>query len=343
MKRICINIIGGLAMALVVAGCHDVEEWDNDAQGNFNALWTVVDEHYCFFEQKGVDWDACRVKYGERVYNGMPSTMLFEVCAEMLDELQDGHVNLSSGFNTSYYTRWWSDYPQNFDERLVEQYYLGFDCHRLGSVKYNVLEQNIGYVRYPSFATGLGEGNLDAMLSYFSLCTGLIIDLRDNGGGSMDYAKALARRLLSERVLAGYMVNKTGPGHADVSEPFAYYFDPAPQPNIAWTKPTVVLVNRSTFSAANNFVSVAQYLPNVKIVGARTGGGSGMPLNMELPCGWNVRMSSVSILDARGQSTESGIEPSPGCAVDLDPVAALSGHDTMIDRAIEILNNWQTK
>ena len=45
----------------------------------------------------------------------------------MLDELKDGHVNLSSSFNTSYYRRWWSDYPQDFNFRTLQQYYLGFD------------------------------------------------------------------------------------------------------------------------------------------------------------------------------------------------------------------------
>ena len=77
-----------------------------------------------------------------------------------------------------------------------------------------------------------------------------------------------------------------------------------------------------------------RYLPGVKIVGARTGGGSGMPVQFDLPRGWVLRLSTVSILDAQGHPTESGIEPTEGYAVDLDPVAALSGTDTMLDRAI---------
>lgn len=104
-----------------------------------------------------------------------------------------------------------------------------------------------------------------------------------------------------------------------------------------WTKPVAVLTNRSTFSAANNFVSVMQYLPQVKIVGARTGGGSGMPFSSELPCGWSVRFSACSVLDAKGKTTEFGIDPSPGCEIDLDPVQALDGKDTMLEFAIDLL------
>ena len=29
--------------------CHEPEEFDNDVYGNFDALWTSVDQHYCFF------------------------------------------------------------------------------------------------------------------------------------------------------------------------------------------------------------------------------------------------------------------------------------------------------
>ena len=105
-----------------------------------------------------------------------------------------------------------------------------------------------------------------------------------------------------------------------------------------WGKAVVVLTNRSTFSAANNFVSIMKYLPNVKIVGATTGGGSGMPYSSELPNGWWVRFSACSILDPHGKVTEFGVEPSEGCAVDLDPQAALQGRDTMIDFAINVLN-----
>ncbi len=337
MKNVYTYILS-ILVATFATGCHTVEEWDNNAQGNFDALWTVVDQHYCFFKEKGVDWDAMHELYGKRIYNGMTSQMLFEVCSDMLAELRDGHVNLSARFATSYYTAWWSDYPQNYDERLVEQYYLGFDCRHLGVVQYALLEDNIGFISYPSFATGLGDSNLDAILSYFSLCKGIIIDVRNNGGGALTNAEDLACRFTDDRFLAGYMINKTGPGHDELSEPFEYYYTPAAEPHLLWTKPVVVLTNRSTFSAANNFVSLVKYFPNVKICGARTGGGSGMPLTMELPCGWSIRMSSVSVLDAQKQTTEFGIDPTPGCEVDLDPVMALQGVDTMIEKAISLLN-----
>ena len=205
------NILAILSVSILLTACHHIEEWDQDVEGNFNALWTVVDEHYCFFEEKGVDWDEVYRRYHARLAGDMKGLEFFNLCAEMLDELRDGHVNLSSSFKTSYYRKWWSDYPQNFDERLVEQYYLRFEYSTVGGLDYAVLRDNVGYIRYPSFSYPVSEGALDAILSQFILCKGIIIDIRDNGGGDMTNVETIVARFISERILAGSICHKTGP------------------------------------------------------------------------------------------------------------------------------------
>lgn len=322
-------------VALAFAACHDVEEFAQDYEGNFDALWTEVDQHYCFFAEKDVDWDEVYSRYRPLISKKMTTIQFFDLCSYMLDELRDGHVNLSSSFKTSYYRRWWSDYPQNYDARLVEQYYLNFRYSTVGGIDYAVLRENVGYIRYGSFAYPVGESALDGILAQFMLCNAIIIDVRDNGGGDMTNVEKIVSRFIDQEILAGYISHKTGPGHNDFSTPFAYYFEPAAPGRLKWSKPVIVLTNRSTFSAANNFVSVMQYLPNVKIVGATTGGGSGMPYSSEIPCGWGVRMSACPVYDAKMQATENGVNPTPGCEIDLDPILALSGIDTMLDFAIK--------
>lgn len=331
----------GIIAGFSLAGCHSLEEYDNDARGNFEALWDILDRHYCFFEARGIDWDAIYAAYSPKINNSMDSRELFDVCADMLDELQDGHTNLSAGFNTSYYRKWWSDYPQNYNARLVEQYYFNFNYLSLGSVYYGILNENIGYIRYGSFETELGDGNWNWVFNYLATCDGLIIDVRDNGGGLLNAVEPLVSHFIDKKTLAGYISHKTGPGHDEFSEPFAYYFSPAPEGSIMWEKPVVVLTNRSTFSAANNFVSIMKLLPQVAVVGSTTGGGCGMPFSSELPNGWGVRFSASIIYDAQMNITEMGVEPSPGCSVDLDPELALTGHDTMLDFSIELLEkSW---
>lgn len=332
--RLFINL---MPLTLLSSACHQLPEQDNSPVGNFESLWTTVNEHYCFFSEKSLDWDEVHERYSAQIRENMGQRELFEVLAAMIGELRDGHTNLSAPFQTSYYRQWWSDYPQNFDSRLIEQYYFNFHYAQIGSWYYGILPSNVGYLQVPTFTTGLGHGNIDWVLNTLASCAGLIIDVRDNGGGNLSYAETLATHFLRESCTVAYMVHKTGASHDDFSNPFPVKYNPAPSGHFIWTKPVVVLTNRSTFSAGNFFVSVMKGLTGVKIAGAVTGGGSGMPFSYELPNGWGIRMSAVSVLDKDGNITEAGIAPDSGCEVALDTEAAASGVDSMIEFAENLI------
>lgn len=332
-------IIAAATTAMALLGsCHSLDKWDNDYYGNFDALWTELDRHYCFFEQKDVDWDEVGARYRARINPEMDYTEFFALCAEMLNELRDGHTNLSSWFDVSYYRKWWSDYPENFDLRLIQEHYLNFDYNSGGPMIYKILDDhNIGYMRCSTFSGGYGMAFLDHMLLSMKDCEGLVIDVRSNSGGDLTTVKTLVSQFIDNRILGGYIQHKTGPGHTDFSEPYAYYIDPA-ENHVRWLKPVVVLTNRSTYSAANNFVSIMKSLPHVAVVGDVTGGGCGMPYSSELPCGWAVRFSACPIYDAEMSLTENGVAPSPGCRMDMNRMAALNGHDTILDTALRLIH-----
>ena len=137
--RNIIVLAAGVLLTLTTTSCHEVREFADNPRGNFEALWTIIDEHYCFLDQKGIDWDAVHDTYSRRIGPEMTSEELFLVCADMLDELKDGHVNLSSSFNTSYYRKWWSDYPQNFSARLIEQSYFNFNYRQSSGMLFGIL------------------------------------------------------------------------------------------------------------------------------------------------------------------------------------------------------------
>lgn len=322
----------------LLSSCHPIEEFDRDNQGDFEALWTALDNHYCFFAEKDVDWDEVYLRYRPKVNNKMSRREFFRVCADMVNELHDGHTNLSSGFETSYYRKWWSDYPQNYIERLIEENYFNFNYKQLGVVTYGILpEGNVGYIHIPSFSSALGDGNIDWILMELATCNGLVIDIRNNGGGNMSYAETWARHFITKRRVAGYMIHKTGPGHNDFSEPFEFSYDPVEAGHVVWKKPVVLLTNRSTFSAANFFTAVMRSLPQVIHAGATTGGGSGMPASYELPGGWAIRMSAVSVLDSKGNITEPGIAPPRRYEVEMDMDEAFKGRDSMLDFAVSLI------
>ena len=320
----------------LLLSCVDNEEYDDTPTGNFEALWQMVDQHYCFFDYKqhayGLDWNEVYHKYKVRVSDKMNDLQLFEVLTDMLAELRDGHVNLTTSLDYGRYWAWREDYPQNFSDTL-ERRYLGTDYKIAAGLRYRVLDDNIGYIRYESFETPVGEANLDDCLSYLALCRGIIIDIRNNGGGQLTMAERLASRFVQQRTLVGYMRHKTGTGHSDFSDMEPRYLEPSSR--LRWHRGVCVLTNRSVFSAANDFAVIMHALPNVKIVGDHTGGGSGMPLNNSLPNGWSVRYSACPMYDAQKHDTEFGIDAD--IPVALTDEATAAGIDPIIEVARKVL------
>ncbi len=325
---------------LLLNACITEEVADNTAAGNFDALWTTLDRHYCFFPEKGeaygLDWNAVRAEYRAAVVPGITPAQLFEVCGNMLSELRDGHVNLVAAHDVASYTAWYDDYPANYSDSL-ERIYLGKgeEYFTAAGLKYKVLDGNVGYVRCESFDLLFGDGNLYEIMNYLASCDGLIVDVRNNGGGMLTAAEKLASLFVDGRTCVGYMSHKTGPGHDDFSSPQPLYVDPFP--SLRWQKPVAVLTNRRTYSAANSFAMYMSQLPGVVLVGDRTGGGAGMPFTSELPNGWSVRFSACPMYDGEMHCTESGIDPD--IKVDISSADYARGVDTLIETAKDWLKS----
>lgn len=316
--------------------------WNNDAPDvdskvdNFETLWKWMDEHYCFFDYKkqtlGVDWDEVHARYSRQVSEKMTQEQFFEVMCNMLGELKDGHVNLSASYGYGHNWSFYEDYPRNYNDSIVDVY-LGTDYVVTSGLKYTILKDNIGYVRCESFEDGIGEGNVNSMLNKLASCSGLIIDVRNNGGGLLTSANTLASHFTNKRILKGYSCHKTGKGHSDFSSLVAEYLEPSD--GICWQKKAVVLTNRACFSATNDFVACMKECENTVIMGDKTGGGSGMPFNADLPNGWLLRYSAVVFLDAHKQQIEFGIEPDVN--VQMDGADTSRNKDTLVETARELL------
>ncbi len=338
MKCLRILIVFSLTF-FVFTACIDVDERANTREGNFEALWQIVDEHYCYFDYKaneyGLDWDAVYNKYKKRANEVTTVFEQFNVFADMLAELRDGHVNLISDFDNARYWDWRERYPANYSDSL-ERKYLGIDYFIAGGLKYKVFVRDadsIGYMRVASFNTSFSENNLTYALYLMQNCKGLIIDLRSNGGGMLTLAEKLVARFTEEKLLTGYMRHKIGKGHSDFSDYEAQYVQPFN--GIRWKKSVVVLTNRGVFSAANDCVNKFRCCKNVTIVGDKTGGGGGLPFTSELPNGWIVRFSACPTYDVNKQDIEFGIAPDYKVEINNDDYQR--GIDTILEYAIQIL------
>ena len=94
-----------------------------NARENFEYLWNECHEKYTFFELKEIDWQLIYDKYEPQIQDGMTDEKLFRTLGDMLNELKDGHVNLISDLNISFFP-FDLERPDNFDFRIIEDHYL---------------------------------------------------------------------------------------------------------------------------------------------------------------------------------------------------------------------------
>lgn len=330
MKKILYPLF--LLLFLSQAGCERMfieEDPANQAVKNFDLLWQSVDEKYSFFAYKNIDWDSVYAVYRPRVQDGMPQQQLFDVMAQMLHVLRDGHVNLSAPFDVSRNWSWYLDYPENFDRSLLERRYLQDDYEITGPFVNKKLGE-VGYIRYGSFMSGFSDSQMHYLIDKFKDCRGIIIDIRGNGGGSIALIPRLASFFMQEEQLTGYVRYKDGPGHTDFTPFYPQQVEPADK---VFQQPVVVLTNRSVYSAANAFASYMASLPHAILIGDRTGGGGGAPYSGELMNGWRFRFSTTQMVNVNKEQIENGVPVD--IRQDLLPADQARGIDSIIERALQ--------
>ena len=326
-------------MLIVLVACKSKNEipYSTDPVDNVDALWQIIDTKYCYLDVKHINWDSIRSEYLAKaaLLKKDDEIGLFDLCSAMLDNLKDGHVNLFTPFDRSANTEWFDTYPANFDANL-QQLYLR-DSRMAGGLLYSKIDSDsIGYIYYSSFSNSFSGLNFYYVFTAFKDCRGIVLDVRNNGGGDLMNVYKLASPFFSENRLVGYWHHKTGPGHNDYSDLEPLYADTA-LIGSKWYRPLVVLSNRRSYSAPNFFISMMRYADNCALVGGVSGGGGGMPLSYEMPCGWTVRFSSVRMYDKDKNDIEDGIKPH------ILVTQKSADKDDLIETAVALINKEYEK
>jgi hypothetical protein len=307
---------------------------ENNPVSNFEHLWNEVNNKYSYFEYKSVDWQEVYNEYRPLIHNGMTDKELFDVLAQMLFELKDGHVNITSPFDRSRNWDWYLDYSPNFNQNIIYRNYLGKDYKITGPLHNQIIDEVL-YVYYSSFANTISEPNIDEIVERANGLKGIIIDIRNNGGGSSGNAVTLASALTDQPFDYGYSRIKNGSGPEDFS-PWRK-LSILPRSGKRFTGQVVLLCNRNSYSAANMFAQMMKSNPNATLLGDQTGGGGGIPAFGELPNGWIYRFSASQTVNPQGDHVECGVPVD--ISVELSPDDEANGVDTILETALDILRN----
>lgn len=335
MKRIFIILTG---VVLIFSSCEKVlmeKETVDDPVTNFENLWQTANDKYSFFEYKNINWDEVYNQYRPQVYNSMSDQALFDVLKNMLNELKDGHVNLTAPFDISRYN-FKANAPENFNFRLLKDHYIGWDYRVTGALVNTIIKRGqhqIGYIYYGSFSNFVENADIDFVIASLWHTEGIILDMRSNGGGSVSNIYKIGSRLADKKRMVYSSMLKDGPGHDDFTDASEIYMEPVG--SYQYTGKVILLTNRGCFSATSFFTAAMKAFPHVIQVGDTTGGGLGAPAGFELPNGWGYRFSVSRTFSPLGDNWENGVPPD--VTVWMGAIHEAQGIDDIMEKAIDII------
>jgi carboxyl-terminal processing protease len=224
-----------------------------DYAERFDTAWRLIDERYWDVTRLPVDWDEMRTKYEPDALAATNDEEFYSVIEEMYDELGDNHSTFVP--------------PDKVEEIRAE--YGDLPClgvfsqssQAFGNVSFELLENNIGYIKLPDLASTNVAANLRSAVQSLSQegATSFILDMRGNPGG----------RLVEMMQAAGVFTS------GFLWRTITRWTLPLPYPAIGTVEtnaPLAVLIDGGVNSAAEGLAGALQKKGRATIIGETSAG-----------------------------------------------------------------------
>jgi len=273
-------------------------------------VYLTMTRYYANFDGRP-DFDQAYAEVQAELEGGdVPESAFFNIVVDLLSSLEDPHIRLNAPFR-EFLTFDRLGHERNVDVDLLKAQYLSGTVENR-RVLYGQLRENIGYLYLPDLRDWTEIGQLpfetEEALRALQPTRALVLDLRNNDGGSALYAQALAGVFTQERFLWHVTQNKRGPSPDDFDAPYPWYVDPFS--GLSYDKPIIVLTGRYTISAGERLVMALRRLPQVTVLGTETAGTQGSVMGREMGNGWTYTLTFERVLDPEGMNFDyTGIPP----------------------------------
>ncbi len=340
MKNILFRLTSMVLIATYLTSCNEITlgpEPVNTPEENYDRLWQEFDRMYGLFEAKNLDWKAVYTKYRPQITPATTDDQLFDLLAQTLGELNDGHLwLLKPGPDYRRYDSGPVYESGDFSLAVARKYVQS--PQEIGTVEgvnivYGKLAGNVGYLYFTNlgYNPAFYEKALDTILKELADTKGMIVDVRNLEGGLDRSAQYVAGRFARERKL--YMTTRfrNGPKHSDFTAPSEWYVEPTGKSQ--YTQPIVLLTNRLTQSAGETFTLAMNQQAHIMQMGDTTYGIFSDNPKRELPNGWIYSISTGDFRAADGKSYE-GIGVAPKVRVVNTHEDIASGRDKVLEAAL---------
>ncbi|MEM1219291.1 MAG: S41 family peptidase [Bacteroidota bacterium] len=323
---------------------------------NFEHLWNRFNDRYANFELKGVDWQQVYEEYRPMVTAETSPEELFDICCQMMQTLNDGHVSIDPRFKENdiecgppYDFYLFREFSTREDRLLYNQaIQTTLDREGFGekitkdlagdtNFQYRLSDDWV-YLRMDEMtespALGKFSRTLDECLEAAQNSKGMILDFRLNGGGLDIVGYRLASRLIEPGQTVSHYERKRIKGTDEYTELKERTIEA--KGKYPFTKPIVILTGDFTASAAEVFLLLVKDLPYVTLIGDPTEGIFSDMQFFRMPNGWWGTLSHQQYFDGSNTNYEG-----EGIPVDINIrntlEGAQKGEDEVILKALEVL------
>jgi retinol-binding protein 3 len=259
------------SLLLAVPPGGSIADFKIDATGRARVIEAAVaklDEYYVFPDVAAKMAAAVRARNRSGVYDHATNIATF---AQLLtDEFQA--VSKDKHLRVNYSAPRIPERPANFtpDPGEVARYRQEMERVNCGFEKTEVMANNIGYIKFNFFADAdVCGATATREMTKLADVSALIVDLRENGGGSPEMVAYVSSYLFSKRVhLNDLWTRRTNETNEFWTKP------ELPGKKVRDDVPVYVLTAARTFSGAEEFTYNLKNLKRATIVGETTGGGA---------------------------------------------------------------------
>jgi carboxyl-terminal processing protease len=225
-----------------------------------------------------------------------------------------------------------------FEKRLARGPYS--DVTSLPPVTYRKLAGDLAYVAINTFNSEDAQKEFEKLLPEIRNSDGLILDIRENDGGSGVIAYNLLGYLTDKEFAPPPWKSRQYVATLRVWGQAGGWYEAKPavwagRPNDFYSKPVVMLIGSRSLSATDVFAEAFHRMRRGKLIGEATGGSTGDPLAFALPGGGSGRVATST--DVGEGLIGRGVQPdvrAPRTVQDF-----LAGRDAALEAGIAELRS----
>jgi hypothetical protein len=272
----------------------------------YDAVWKAFDEEYAKFGiRKDVDWKAVGDKHRAEAQEAKTTYAAAAAVGALVAELRDLHIGVKVG--KEWVPGYRRERPQNGSWKGTQAEIGGWTETKHG-VTFARTQDKIGYVNVYELSDAEAPRVFDDTLEKLADTTGLVLDLRFNGGGDELLGRQIAGRFLDKTRVYSVNQYRSGKGHEELGPKLQREVEP--RGPWRYEAPVIVLLGQKTMSSAESLALMLAQCPQVTTMGDRTAGASANPRKLELAGGIEVNLPRWIDMDPDGKCFEDvGIAP----------------------------------